>query len=400
MIVPAGTATDNDPPILHAAIGLAGEIDAASTALEQERRLPRNIASAMKDAGIFGMAMPRQWGGLELDPWTQFRIIEALAMANGSVGWCAMINCDSGYASAFLDQDVARAMYSDVNMATGSTVTPVGVAGRVANGYRVSGRFPFVSGVHHCDWVFVGCVVTEDGASHLNEHGVPETRQCFLRPSEFEILDTWHTSGLRGTGSHHIAVNDVMVPAERTFSFQDRSIVKRSGPLYSFPLLFTAKLSAPALGIARRAVDFVIDQARSKKARQYRIGDHLEPPKKLAEDIHVQEAIVRANAILLSARAYAFQIIGELWETLVEARQPSPALLSHFEILYSHVGGTCVEAVQLVCKAAGGAAVYQGVLDRCLRDVLAANQHTRGSARHYESAGRLLFGLDPLTPLM
>jgi hypothetical protein len=61
----------------------------------------------MKDAGIFGM--PCAWGGP--DPLTQFRVLEALAMADGSVGWCAMINCDSGYVTAFLDQDVGRAMY-------------------------------------------------------------------------------------------------------------------------------------------------------------------------------------------------------------------------------------------------------------------------------------------------
>jgi len=90
------------------AIGLAEQIRAASAEIERGRRLPAGIAAAMKDAGVFGMAMPRAWGGLEVDPLTQFRIIEALAMADGSVGWCAMIGCDGGYMTAFLDQDVGR----------------------------------------------------------------------------------------------------------------------------------------------------------------------------------------------------------------------------------------------------------------------------------------------------
>src|SRR5262249_58409970 len=90
----AGVATADDHPILHDAIGLGQQIRAASDEIEQGRRVPPDMAAAMKRIGIFGMAMPRAWGGPELDPPTQFRIIEALAMADGSVGWCAMIHCD------------------------------------------------------------------------------------------------------------------------------------------------------------------------------------------------------------------------------------------------------------------------------------------------------------------
>ena len=142
----AGRATADDSPVLHAAIELAEQIRAASDEIERGRQITPDIAAAMKDAGVFGMAMPRVWGGPELDPLTQFRVIEALAMADGSVGWCAMIGCDGGYVTAFLDQDVARAMYPDILVATGAAATTTGQATRVPGGYRVSGRFPFVSG--------------------------------------------------------------------------------------------------------------------------------------------------------------------------------------------------------------------------------------------------------------
>jgi alkylation response protein AidB-like acyl-CoA dehydrogenase len=147
----AGEATADDPPVLHAAIGLAEQIRAMSGEIERGRRIPPAIAAVMKDAGVFGMAMPRVWGGPELDPLTQFRMIEALAMADGSVGWCAMIGCDGGYVTAFLDQNVARTMYPDLLVATGAAATTIGQAIRVPGGYRVGGRFPFVSGCHHCD---------------------------------------------------------------------------------------------------------------------------------------------------------------------------------------------------------------------------------------------------------
>jgi hypothetical protein len=92
-----------------------------------------------------------------------------------------MIGCDSGYMIAFLDQDVAREMYPDVLCAA---ATKTGEARRVPGGYRVSGRFPFVSGCHHCEWAFLGCIVVKDGAQRVNSNGVPETRQCFLRLSQ------------------------------------------------------------------------------------------------------------------------------------------------------------------------------------------------------------------------
>jgi alkylation response protein AidB-like acyl-CoA dehydrogenase len=393
----AGRATAGDSLVLHAAIGLTGQIRSASDEIERSRRLPPGIAAAMKDAGVFGMAMPRVWGGPELDPLTQFRVIEALAMADGSVGWCAMIGCDGGYITAFLDQEIARRMYPDTLVATGAAATTTGTAIRVPGGYRVSGRFPFVSGCQHCEWVWLGCIVTENDVPRVDGNGVPETRQCLLRLSQCEILDTWHTTGLRGTGSNDVVVHDEFVEEERSFSFQDRKLVKRRGPLYAFPFMFMAKGSAPALGIARRAIDAIIESAAGKSARRYTLGEHVEAPKVLRDDVYVQDAVGRAETLLAAARAYYFDSMGDLWATLVDGRQPSERQLALFTSAYPHIVGVCVDVVQLVYKAAGGGAVYQkGPLDRCLRDILTMNQHVVGTLRTYEMAGRLLLGLEPL----
>src|SRR5215813_8276108 len=287
MTLDAGHATADDSPVLHAAIALAEQIRAASDEIERGRRIPPSIAQAMKDAGVFGMAMPRAWGGPELDPLTQFRVIEALAIADGSAGWCAMIGCDGGYVTAFLDQDVARAIYPDILVATGAAATTTGQAVRVPGGYRVSGRFPFVSGCQHCEWVWLGCIVIENDVPRVDGNGVPETRQCLLRLSQCEILDTWHTTGLRGTGSNDVVVHDEFVEEERSFSFQVPKLVKRPGPLYAFPFMFVAKGSAPALGIARRAIDVMIESAAGKPARRYTVGEGIEAPKVLRDEVYV-----------------------------------------------------------------------------------------------------------------
>jgi alkylation response protein AidB-like acyl-CoA dehydrogenase len=392
----AGKASKEDSPILHAAIGLAPQIRAASEEIEQGRRIPLALAAAMKEAGVFGMAIPRAWGGPELDPMTQFRVIEALAMQDGSVGWCAMIGCDTGYISAFLDQDVARAMFPDRLSAMGAAGTPTGTAMVVPGGYRVNGRFPFVSGCHHCEWLFLGCHVVEDGAPRVDANGVPETRQCLLRLEQCEILDTWYTTGLRGTGSNDVAVRDQFVRAEHSFSFQDPAVVKRPGPLYAFPFMFAAKGPAPALGIARHALDTLIETS-GKPARRYTLGEGVEPPKRLRDDVFVQEAVGRADTLLTSGRAHLFDVVGDMWETLVADEPLSDVQLARFTTLNSHVMGLCVEAVQLVFKATGGTAVYQKApLDRCLRDVLTMNQHVIATLRTWEMSGRLLLGLDPL----
>jgi alkylation response protein AidB-like acyl-CoA dehydrogenase len=198
----------------------------------------------------------------------------------------------------------------------------------VTGGYRVSGRFPFASGCHHCEWVWVGCVVVDAGAPLVDSNGVPVTRQCLVKLSQCEILDTWYTTGLRGTGSNDLLVEDVFVEVAHTFSFQDAALIKRSGPLYAFPFMFAAKGSAPALGIARHAIDALVDAASKKPARRYTIGDGLEPPKMMRDDVFVQESVGRAEAMLTSARAYQFEVIGDLWTTLVKGGQPTPAQIA------------------------------------------------------------------------
>src|SRR5262245_54084078 len=164
MTVAAGRAEPADSPVLRAAIAMAPVIRDAADEIEQARRLTKPIVDGLRDAGVFGMSMPRAWGGPELDPLTQFRVLEALAMADGSVGWCAMINCDGGYITAFLDDRVGRSMYPDLQLGTAAAASPTGQAEAVPGGYRVSGRFPFSSGCQHSEWVWVGCLVHANGS--------------------------------------------------------------------------------------------------------------------------------------------------------------------------------------------------------------------------------------------
>jgi indole-3-acetate monooxygenase len=209
------TVTDTDASVIRtlaAVRELDPKIRAAANEIEQGRRLPLHIVREMQRAGVFRMSMPRAWGGSELDPLSQLEVIEALSMADGSVGWCAMIGTDGGYTTAFIDQAVAREMYPDVDMVSAMTFAPPGKAVKTREGFVVNGRWPFASGCQHASW-FIGHFAVFDGNSpRLDRNGLPVTRFGCLPAEECEIIDTWRTNGLRGSGSHDWAVKKSLCP--------------------------------------------------------------------------------------------------------------------------------------------------------------------------------------------
>jgi alkylation response protein AidB-like acyl-CoA dehydrogenase len=382
--------------IVQAAQALTPQIRAAAEEIEASRRLPGPIVDALKRAGAFRMTMPREWGGPEADPLTQIRVIEALSYADGSAGWCAMINSDSGYFSAYLDPKVAREMFRDLDAPTGGSLLFAGRAEEVAGGYRITGRWPFVSGCTHCDWLIFSCNVIENGAPRTMSNGMPERRFCFIPARDAEVLDTWYTTGLRGSGSHDVALKDVFVPTERTYGFP--APPRREGALYAYPLMFAYNLPGVTLGIARAAIDYFVEIAPRKQVTMSLLTGK---PVMLREEAYAQNAVARAEALVSSARDHIFARIGDIWQTLLAGRQPTPKQRALYRIAIAHAHAVCVEAVEALFKAYGGGAVYtSSPFDRCLRDLLTINQHTMNSLKIYEAAGRVLLGFELRDPML
>lgn len=375
--------------LVAAVRALGPRIRAAADEIERDRRLPPWLVQAMKDAGIFRMTLPRAWGGPEIDLPAQLRAIEELSAADGSVGWCAMIGSDGGYWSAFLEDSVGRELYRDLDAVTGSSTRPTGRAIAVDGGFRVSGRWGFGSGCQHSTWMVSNCVVHDGQAPRLGEGGVPETRLWYLSVANCTVLDTWTTTGLRGSGSHDYAAEDVFVPAERTFN-QFTSPVRRPEPLYALRTLYTANGIAVPLGIARAAVVAFLELAEGKVTRR---GTGLR------DEAFIQTAVARADALVHAARAYVYDVMGEVWETLLRGDALSPALRARFRLCLAAACKLCVEAVNLMYEAGGGSSPYAaGPLDRLLRDIHTAQQHMMFSPKVFEATGRLLLGLEPGLP--
>src|SRR6266481_1923389 len=371
---------------LDAVRELAPKIRAASDEIEKGRRLPLRIVEQMQRAGVFRMAMPRAWGGPELDVLSQLRVIEALSIADASAGWCAMIGMDAGYLTAYIDQGVAREMYADIDSVTALTFAPPGKAEKKGDGFIVNGRWPFASGCQHATW-FIGHFLIFDGDSpRLQTDGLPETRFGFLPAEECEIIDTWTTNGLRGSGSHDWMVKDRFIPEARTFNLAAPTHY-RKGPLYALPNLLLYKAAAVVLGIARGAIDDFIALASNKPLtfKSASIGKAM-----LRDETYAQCTVAHAEATVSSARGFVFEAVGDMWNTLLAGDLPSHKQRARARLAMVYASTACTEAVELLYKANGGSSVYAGnAFDRRLRDIQTTNQHTTMSLKTWEVTGRV-----------
>ena len=149
--------------ILAAVRELTPGIRARVAEIERARRLPADLAQALAAAGLFRMAVPRDVGGLELEPQLLLRAIEAVGAADASVGWCVMIGATSGVTAAYLPTAVAREIFGPPDSIVGGVFAPMGKAVIDGDDYVLSGRWPWASGSANCRWLIGGCVVTDNG---------------------------------------------------------------------------------------------------------------------------------------------------------------------------------------------------------------------------------------------
>jgi alkylation response protein AidB-like acyl-CoA dehydrogenase len=383
---------DSATRTLEAARELGPKIRAAADEIEQGRRLPLHLVREMQRAGVFRMAMPRAWGGPELDFLTQLRVIEALSIADASAGWCTMIGVDGGYMTAYIDQAVAREMYRDLDSVTAITFAPPGKAVKTKDGFIVNGRWPFGSGCQHASWLIGHFLVFDGDSMRVGPNGLPETRFGFLPADEGEILDTWTTNGLRGSGSHDWTVKDGFIPEERTFNLAAPTLY-RQGPLYTLPNLLIYKVAGVGLGIARGAIEDFIAMA-SNKPLTFK-SPSANKTAMLRDESYVQCTIAQAEALVSSARGFVFEAFGDLWNTLAAGDPPSLRQRARGRLAMAHASAACLQAVELLYKANGGSSVYAGNLfDRRLRDMQTANQHTVVSLKTWVVTGRVLLGLE------
>jgi alkylation response protein AidB-like acyl-CoA dehydrogenase len=363
--------------------------------IERHRRLPVELVHTLAEAGLFGLCVPQAFGGGEVDPCTMVQVIEEIAIADGSVGWCVMIGATSGLLSAYLPDATARAIYvQGPHAVTGGVFAPYGKATVVPGGYRVTGRWPFASGCEHCTWLMGGSVVIDGGQPRLLPSGQPDSRMMLFPATDAEIIDTWTVSGLRGTGSHDIAVPDVFVPEDRSASLLiDRPC--QPGPLYLFPVfgLLALGIAAVALGVARSAIDELVQLAGAKTPTGSR--------KRLGERAMIQTHVAEGEALLRSARAFLLDAIGDAWRAAQSAGAISVTQRAMLRLAATHATSNAAKVVDLMYNAGGGTSVYAtSPLQRQFRDIHVVTQHMMVAPPTYELTGRLFLGIDTDTSML
>jgi indole-3-acetate monooxygenase len=373
--------------MVEGARALGPDIQRQADRIEHDRRLPLELVRALARAGVFRLCVPRTLGGEEADPATIFAVLEELGRADGSTGWCAMIGATSGLVSGYLPDAEARAIYgASPEVVTGGVFAPTGVAVREDGHYRVTGRWRFASGCEHCDWLMAGCLVQDDGP--------PRARMVLFPATDAEIIDTWTVSGLRGTGSHDIAVRGLRVPTTRSVSVtHDRPAV--TGALYAFPLfgLLALGIAAVALGIARRALDEIVALAGGKTPTGGR--------RTLAERSTVQAQLAEAEAALGGARALLRETVDDAWAAACSQGAIDVSLRARLRLAATHATTASARVVDVAYTLGGGTAVYaDNPLQRAFRDVHVVTQHMMVAPATWELCGRVLLGLDTDTTML
>jgi len=366
-------------------------IRAASPEIEKSGRLPETIVDALKEANVFGMAIPEAMGGAEADPITQLAVVEALSIADGSVGWVAMIGSDGGYYAAHLDPVAANELYADPNTITASTLVPRGRARVEGDGYRVTGHWSFGSAGLHAEWFGGGCLVVDDEGPVKNEAGHPIVRTMFFPKRDVTLHDNWQTTGLTGSGSNDWSVEDAFVPATHTLSLFEPP--RFTTPLFAFPWFIVANAPGVSLGIARAAIDALSETAATKVV--------LPAGKKLQDDLLVQTAVGRAEAELGAARAYIYDATEAIFTSVCSGNEPTIEERAAYRLAGIHAFRASKGVVDRMYEAAGGSSLYRkSALDRHFRDIATITQHAFANERVYGEGGRALMGLDPQSMML
>lgn len=384
------TTTGTD--ILAAAQNLRARIISQRDAVEASRRLPTDLAQQLARSAFFRIFLPAVYGGLDLTPMDGIAVFEELAAADASVAWCVW-NGNTHWTAAQLSPEAAHAIHDDPDVITANSTRPSGQAHVVENGYRVTGRWSLVSGCELASWMVLWSVVHAEGKPRTTSAGSAEIRFMLLPADRCEIIDTWTVGGLRGTGSHDVAVHDLFVPAAFASGFFDPYVLPE--PRYRMPAFcrVVPGLGAMALGIARTAIETLKDIAGAKTPAR--------TTQMLRDTPDAQVRVSQAEALVRAARLFLFDSLDRLWTDVMATGEATMEARALARLAASHAVNSAVQAVDLMYVAGGASSLYASCpLERAFRDVHALTQHIGAHPRVMQSTGRVLLGLDSDTLLL
>jgi indole-3-acetate monooxygenase len=381
--------TINGAALLARAKALAPALTAQSARNETLGQLSIETITALSDGGLFQMLIPACFGGAEVDPVEAMRIFEAVSYADGSTGWVLMATqiC-TGAAAAYLEPATARELFGKATPLVAGQGAPNGQAIVEGNGFRLTGKWGYASGLKHADYIHTGAVVIENGAPRL----LPGTQQpdyrTFIVPvGEAQLDGNWDVLGLKATGSIDYTITNVFVPETYTHS-PSTTIPLQGGNFFRLGLLAMTSIghSGFALGVGRRALDELSALMQRKNPRRGFL-----PP--VAETESFQEGFGTAEAKYRAARAFVYESWEEIRDTLERGDPMTTRQMTLSRLALNHITTTVADICTFAYRMGGGVALRESTLQRCLRDMFAGTQHFLTTPTVLRECGRELAGL-------
>jgi alkylation response protein AidB-like acyl-CoA dehydrogenase len=348
------------------------------------RRLPPVMTKAFLQHDVYRLILPRDLGGANVEPLEYLQLVEKIASVDGSIAWNLTIGIGSVLYGGYLPIERSQTLFANAHCGIAGAYAPFGRAEVVDGGYRVSGRWGWASGIHQARWIVFGFTVQ-------SSNGPPEIRQALAPRDAFRILDTWHVSGMRGTGSTDYEVDGLFVPADMTFKVF-KSEPCHPAPVFRMPAaFFAAAIAVVTLGIARGAIEGLKHLAGEKRSLPGRTS--------LRDQPSAHYAVAKAEALTESGSLYLRDAVAAMWRNALAGDEIKLAQRAHVRRACVHAAEASADGVDICCRAAGGHALLQSQpFERALRDIRAALGHIVLQRSALEDVGRTSFGLDPLFP--
>jgi len=364
---------------------LVPDFRAAAEAAEQARAIPRESVEKMLDAGLARVLVPRRFGGYELDLNTWFEITREIAKADASHGWCAGLMIHNPHYLTYFPLAGQDEMWANgVDFAVAGALAPLCRAEPAEGGYVITGRSPFASGVLHSAWSFVGGLLPD-------ESGRPEWSWFLIAAEDYEVVDTWFTIAMRGTGSNTIATNELFVPHERIL--RARHVIEgdvpdprpSDNPMYRLPIAAYGPLgfSTTILGAAQGALEEFRDWTESRLAPD---------GSRVAERPRIHRALAELAANIDAAEL----LLRRTLEVAQASTKPDSSLRARSLRDFAHAAQLCIGAIDELMAMAGTAAFAENsVIGRAWRDIhfMAANLGISAD-NNYAHWGRVELGLE------
>ena len=361
---------------------------------EREAQMTREVAEAFHGAGLFRIFLPHTMGGGELTIPDSLRIIEEMARIDASAGWNFAICSGGPIFGQYLSREAFEKIFSDPRAVGAGSLNPMtSQATRVEGGWRFSGKATNASGSGHSTWLTAAALILRDGAPQFVD-GVPMLRAGIIPTSQAKILNTWSTAGMRGTGSNDCVFENVFVPDDFTFDWLNAQSSWQTGPFANIPLsLLIGGLAVVVLGTARHALDTLIEIAHAKVP----VGTRAT----LRERPIAQIQFAQAEGLLHAARACFYQCNDEVWRKGEAGKSFSMKDRATARLEIVTAVKLALQAIDLVADAAGMSSAQTSCpIERCWRDAHTASQHVLMNTARFEVVGRVLFGLDPGSPII